>query len=123
MANPRVHRVAVPVSDVDAAEKFYSALLDNEGKRILPDRHYYDLGDFILAFYQPPESGTWSFDQKPVLLPVHARSRCHACQGRSQRRYLPDGERHDAVGRNDVLCDGPERQPHGHRAGGHALSM
>lgn len=63
MANPRVHRVAVPVSDIDAAEKFYSALLDNPGKRILPDRQYYDLGDFILAFYQPPESGTWSFDQ------------------------------------------------------------
>ena len=63
MAKPRVHRVAVPVSDIDAAEKFYSALLDNPGKRILPDRHYYDLGDMILAFYQPPESGTWSFDQ------------------------------------------------------------
>ena len=63
MAKPRVHRVAVPVNDIDAAEKFYSPLLDNPGKRVLPDRHYYDLGDLILAFYQPPDSGTWSFDQ------------------------------------------------------------
>ena len=63
MAKSRVHRVAVPVKDIDAAEKFYSGLLDNKGKRILPDRHYYDLGDFILAFYQPPNVDTWSFDE------------------------------------------------------------
>ena len=63
MAKLRVHRVAVPVKDIDAAEKFYTLVLDNPGKRILPDRHYYDLGDFILAFYQPADAGAWSFDE------------------------------------------------------------
>lgn len=63
MANVRVHRVALPVKDIEAAAKFYTGLLDNAGKRITPDRHYYDLGDFILALYEPADGGTgWSFE-------------------------------------------------------------
>jgi predicted enzyme related to lactoylglutathione lyase len=63
MAKPRVHRTALPVKDIDAAAKFYSKLLDNSGKRISPDRHYYDLGGFILALYQPAGGGSgWSFE-------------------------------------------------------------
>jgi predicted enzyme related to lactoylglutathione lyase len=63
MAKPRVHRTALPVKDIDAAAKFYTNLLDNPGKRIAPDRHYYDLGGFILALYQPANGGSgWSFE-------------------------------------------------------------
>jgi predicted enzyme related to lactoylglutathione lyase len=64
MAKIRIHRLALPVENIDAAANFYTNLLDNPGKRIAPDRHYYDLGNFILALYEPADRGTgWSFEQ------------------------------------------------------------
>ena len=63
MTTPKLYRMAVPVSDIEAAAKFYSQVLDNPGKRISPDRHYFDLGGFMLACYMPAAGAKWVFDQ------------------------------------------------------------
>ena len=48
-----LYRVILPVSDIDAAEKFYSTLLEMPGKRVSPGRHYFDCGGTILACFDP----------------------------------------------------------------------
>ena len=66
MATPRLYRLALPVADIEAAAKFYSHVLETPGKRISPDRHYFDLGGFMLACYVPAADGndaSWKFDQ------------------------------------------------------------
>ena len=63
MASHKLYRMALPVKDIEAAAKFYSHVLDNPGKRISPDRHYFDLGTFMLACYMPASEGnSWKFD-------------------------------------------------------------
>ena len=67
MTTPQLYRLALPVSDIEAAANFYSHVLDNPGKRISPDRHYFDLGGFMLACYTPAADGSdsgnsWAFD-------------------------------------------------------------
>ena len=66
MVKPQLYRAALPVSDIDAAAKFYSHVLENPGKRIAPDRHYFDLGGFMLACYAPA-NGNWAFDENQYL--------------------------------------------------------
>jgi predicted enzyme related to lactoylglutathione lyase len=53
----KLFRVILPVSDVLAAEKFYSHLLFTPGKRVSPGRHYFDCGGTILACYDPQADG------------------------------------------------------------------
>ncbi|HEV8669832.1 MAG TPA: VOC family protein, partial [Candidatus Limnocylindria bacterium] len=50
---PRLYRVVVQVSDVDAAAAFYGALLGTPGRRIPGQRHYFDCGDVIFAVLDP----------------------------------------------------------------------
>ena len=47
----------MPVVDLAAAERFYSALLAQPGMRISPGRHYYNCGGVILAVYNPRADG------------------------------------------------------------------
>lgn len=58
----RLYRVIVPVSDVEAAAKFYRAILETPGKRVSPGRHYFDCEGTILACYDPIADG----DKHPV---------------------------------------------------------
>ena len=67
MSTHKLHRIALPVTDIDAAEKFYSHVLQNPGKRISPDRHYYDLGSIILACYMPPGDQDWSYNDNQYI--------------------------------------------------------
>lgn len=67
MTKPKLYRIALPVSDIEAAAKFYSQVLDNPGKRISPDRHYFDLGGFMLACYMPAAGAKWTFDQNQYV--------------------------------------------------------
>ena len=50
-------RVLVPVSDIEAAERFYSAVLGSPGRRISPGRHYFDCEGTILACFDPKADG------------------------------------------------------------------
>jgi catechol 2,3-dioxygenase-like lactoylglutathione lyase family enzyme len=49
----RLYRVIVPVSDIEAATRFYAAILDAPGERVSGGRHYFDCGGTILALLDP----------------------------------------------------------------------
>jgi predicted enzyme related to lactoylglutathione lyase len=53
----RLYRVILPVNDIEAAERFYSHLLGEPGRRVSPGRHYFDCGGTILACYDPVADG------------------------------------------------------------------
>jgi len=55
--SPRLYRVIVPVTDLARAVSFYSSLLEQDGERVSPGRHYFDLGGTILAVYDPEADG------------------------------------------------------------------
>jgi predicted enzyme related to lactoylglutathione lyase len=67
VTTPKLYRIALPVSDIEAAAKFYSHVLATPGKRISPDRHYFDLGGFMLACYVPAADAKWTFDQNQYV--------------------------------------------------------
>ncbi len=43
--------------DIEIAAQFFSAVLQSEGERVSPGRHYFDCGDTILACYDPVADG------------------------------------------------------------------
>ncbi|MGH9199736.1 MAG: VOC family protein [Vicinamibacterales bacterium] len=57
MSTPRLYRVIIPVADLDGAQRFYSTLLDQEGMRVSPGRHYFNCGGVTLALYSPMSDG------------------------------------------------------------------
>jgi len=57
MTSARLYRVILPVDSLDAAVRFYAALLDDAGMRISPGRHYFRCGEVILAVYDPAADG------------------------------------------------------------------
>ena len=54
---PRIFRVTVEVSDLEAATTFYATLLGIEGKRHPGARHYFDCGGVILAVLDVSRGG------------------------------------------------------------------
>jgi catechol 2,3-dioxygenase-like lactoylglutathione lyase family enzyme len=46
-------RVILPVSDLEAGVRFYSAILGRPGERVSVERHYFDCGGPILALVDP----------------------------------------------------------------------
>jgi catechol 2,3-dioxygenase-like lactoylglutathione lyase family enzyme len=79
---PRIFRITIEVSNLDQAADFYTALLDDPGKRHPGARHYFDCGGVVLAVLDPTQGG-----MKPQRLPkslyfavddveaVHARAK------------------------------------------------
>lgn len=61
---PRLYRVILPVADIEAATRFYAALLQEPGKRVSSGRHYFDCGGTILACFDPRADGD-AFDAQP----------------------------------------------------------
>lgn len=61
---PRLYRVILPVSEIDAATIFYRELLGVAGRRVSPGRHYFDCGETILACFDPRADGD-NFDARP----------------------------------------------------------
>ena len=47
----------MPAGDLESAVPFYSALLDQQGMRVSPGRHYFRCGDVTLALYSPRGDG------------------------------------------------------------------
>lgn len=58
----RLFRVIVPVSNLEAAARFYSALFDMPGFRVSGGRHYFNCGGVIVAVYDAQGDG----DPAPV---------------------------------------------------------
>jgi len=54
---PRLYRVILEVSNLARAERFYSALLAVQGRRIHESRLYFDCGPVILALLDPSAGG------------------------------------------------------------------
>lgn len=50
-------RVILPVPDIDAAARFWGAVLDQEGERVTSGRHYFHCGNTILACLDPIADG------------------------------------------------------------------
>ena len=57
MSDLRLFRVILPVDDIAAAERFYSALLAQPGFRVSSGRHYFRAGAVTLAVYDPRADG------------------------------------------------------------------
>jgi predicted enzyme related to lactoylglutathione lyase len=66
MGSIRIFRVIVPVSNIDAAAAYYSAVLEQPGKRVSPGRHYFGCGSAILACFDPRCDGDpWDAQPNP----------------------------------------------------------
>lgn len=61
---PRLFRVVVQVTDIDAAAAFYGELLDTPGERVSAGRHYFECGGVVLACFDPTADGD-GFDATP----------------------------------------------------------
>jgi uncharacterized glyoxalase superfamily protein PhnB len=64
MASARLFRVILPVSSIEEAAVYYSAVLDQPGKRVTSGRHYFSCGGIILACFDPRADGD-DWDAKP----------------------------------------------------------
>ena len=53
----RLFRVIMPVTNVEEATRFYSALFDQPGFRVSNGRHYFECGGVILAVYDAKADG------------------------------------------------------------------
>src|SRR5262245_807725 len=49
----RLYRTILPTNDIDREAQFYRALLEQDGVRISPGRHYFGVGGVILAIVSP----------------------------------------------------------------------
>jgi catechol 2,3-dioxygenase-like lactoylglutathione lyase family enzyme len=121
---PRIFRIILPVSSIEQAAPFYTALLGIEGTRVSNGRHYFRCGEVVLALYDPRADGDrWDAraNQDHVyfavddLEAVHARARHLGCLSKEvgdgalpmgEIRKRPWGERsfyaHDPFG--NPLC-------------------
>lgn len=90
MAELKLFRLIVHVSNIAEGSRFYSELFDTKGRRIHGSRHYYDCGEVILALLEPDASTA------PKTLPdyvyfavddldaVHARARQLNCLSKDE---------------------------------------
>ena len=121
MGGARLHRVILPVSDIERAQRFYETALDAEGERVSPGRHYFACGGVILALYDPRADGD-AHDARPnqdhVYFAVSDLEGAHARVRRAGARRVDDaiatmpwGERlfyaHDPFG--NPICFVDER--------------
>jgi catechol 2,3-dioxygenase-like lactoylglutathione lyase family enzyme len=99
----RLFRVILPVSDIDDARRFYGALLETEGARVSPGRHYFGCGNVILACFDPRADGD-PWDAKPN--PDHVYFGVSDLEAALQR----------AEGAGAVISKSIETQPWGERS-------
>lgn len=62
VTEPRLFRVILPVTDIEAAASFYADVLGIPGDRVSPGRHYFPCGGTILACFDAVADG----DPQPV---------------------------------------------------------
>ena len=94
--SPEIFRVALQVTDIEAAARFYSALLGIEGRSIRGARYYFDCGPVILALVGPGEGSARPnpddiyFSVKDLDL-VHARATQLECLAQGVVHGAPAG--------------------------------
>lgn len=88
---PKLFRVMLEVSDLDAAVQFYSKLLAAEGRTLRGSRAYFDCGPVILAVLDPTPGGIQSkpnvgdiYLSVKDLEKVHARARELGCLSKEE---------------------------------------
>ncbi len=62
--NSKLFRILLPVSDIEKAAVFYSAVLGAVGVRVSDGRHYFDCDGVILACFDPRADGD-GYDATP----------------------------------------------------------
>lgn len=72
MRVPRLYRMILPVTDIDAAARFYAHVLGIEGERVSPGRHYFGCGGVVVACYDPAADGDeladgWTFHENQYV--------------------------------------------------------
>ncbi len=105
MSVPVLYRVILPVTDIEGAAAFYSAVFGTSGRRVSPGRHYFNCGGTILACYDPAADGDgepagWRFHPHqylyfavPDLEAVRARLLSAGGSIDSEIAVMPWGER------------------------------
>ena len=94
--SPEIFRVALQVTDIEAAARFYSSLLGIEGRSIRGARYYFDCGPVILALVGPAEGSARPnpddiyFSVKDLDL-VHARATQLECLAQGLVHGAPAG--------------------------------
>ncbi|MFM7859663.1 MAG: VOC family protein [Flammeovirgaceae bacterium] len=68
----KLYRIIFPVNDIDKASDFYADIFGQQGQRVSPGRHYFDLEGTILACYDPIADGDeiqqkWSFNENQYV--------------------------------------------------------
>ena len=101
-----LYRIVLPVMNIERADRFYSYVFDMPGKRVSPGRHYFKLGQVILALYDPDADGDegigqWNFHENQYLYfavadleSIHLKLLSSECLDVDKRiRVMPWGER------------------------------
>ncbi len=67
----KLYRIIIPVNDIDLAIRFYSEIIGTEGTRVSTGRHYFKIGEMVVACYDPiadgDEQGSWHFHENQYL--------------------------------------------------------
>lgn len=90
----RVFRIILPASPIGAAADFYQSLLGQTGRRVSAGRHYFDLGQMVLACYDPVaegDPGPATPVPEPLYLAVHDLPAFHARAVAAGARFAQDG--------------------------------
>ena len=99
----KLYRIILPVSDINIAEEFYSKILDQQGERVSPGRHYFSIGGTILACYDPKSDGdvqsNWKFHENqyiyiavPDLVEIRNKMKTLECKFLGEIEEMPWGE-------------------------------
>lgn len=53
----KLFRIILPVTKIDDTVDYYSSIFEMKGSRVSSGRHYFNLGETILALYDPIADG------------------------------------------------------------------
>lgn len=109
----RVFRIILPVTAIDEAARFYGALLAQPGRRVSPGRHYFDLGQLVLACHDPAADGDPTPVQplpEPIHFAVHDLGDFHARAG-AAGAVMEGGIENHPSGERGFHCRDPFGNP------------
>lgn len=91
-----LYRMIFQVTDLDAAARFYSQLLDQPGRRVAETRHYFDCGPVILALVDEGAGARpnpdYTYFSTSQLEALHSRCRALDCLVAGEVHGSPAGE-------------------------------
>jgi DivIVA domain-containing protein len=110
-----IFRVVVPVGSVEVATRFYSAVLEIEGERVSPGRHYFDCGGVILVCLDGKADGDGHKAHRPnpdhVYLAVQNLDAAFDRVREAGPSWLEDGPRSRPWGERSFYCGDPWGNP------------